>query len=191
MSSSNITSSNASSTAAVKSLSISANVASSPPKKIATSNEFSTISPSKTLQNLIQQNPTICKIYNNLIQSSTLFLTSLYCLVISVNNSKVGDKMTVFGDVYHELFNNLAYVEESLDVTKDEFTLVLDMFNDLFLNFNFIILSQHSIKNNKLQTDISKFFKSRQVNMNDKNEFMREVLSAGLNDWYNCIKRTV
>ncbi|RCK67736.1 hypothetical protein Cantr_02402 [Candida viswanathii] len=159
------------------------------PRKISPTTEFSTITPSKTFQKVVLQNPTVLKIYTNLVQSGTVFVTSLYCLLLSLNASKVASKGTVFANTYNELFSTLAYVEEPLDIPKEEFSLILEMFNDLFNNFNFITLSQSRLRNKNLQREISQFFKNRQIIMDEKNDFMRETLSAALNDWLSNLKR--
>lgn len=159
------------------------------PKRISSSTEFSTITPSKTFKKVIQQNPSILQIYTNLVQTGTLFVTSLYCLILNLNNSKVPNKGAIFTDTYNDLFSNLAYIEDPIEIPKDEFNLILEMFNDLFNNFNFITLSQNKIKNKKLQQEISNHFKNRQIVMDEKNDFMRETLSAALNDWFTNLKR--
>lgn len=174
---------------ALTSINISAVSPQTIPKKISSTIEFSTITPSKTFENLLQQNPDILNIYTNLVQSGTLFITSMYCLIINLNNSKVDGKGSIFTQTYNELFSNLAYIDDPIDIPKEEFSLILEIFNDLFNNFNFITLSQNKIKNKKLQHENSQHFKNRQIIIDEKNDFMKKTLSAALNDWFSNLKR--
>lgn len=77
-----------------------------------------------------------------------------------------------------------------LELTKDEFEVVVNLFDDFYIDYNFITLSQMSVKNKgKLQQGIAEWFKARGIVMESNKEFSREVLSAALNDWYLHLQR--
>ena len=78
-----------------------------------------------------------------------------------------------------------------LELSRDEFELVLTLFEDFYSDYNFITLSSLTIKNKgKLQQGIADWFKStRGVVMELNRDFAREILSAALNDWYLHLQR--
>ncbi|KAI5953150.1 hypothetical protein KGF54_002521 [Candida jiufengensis] len=142
--------------------------------------------------NQIYNDPKITAIHETLNKSGTLFITSIYCFMINLNNTKYSntEKLDLFIQFYiNEQFKNLPFLGE-IELNKEEYEIVLNLFNDLFFNYNFITLSGEYLKNkNKFQLLISDWFKKRGVIMETNKEFMREILSAGLNDWFLHLQR--
>ncbi|KAI5959496.1 uncharacterized protein KGF55_005324 [Candida pseudojiufengensis] len=144
-------------------------------------------------KSIIYNDPKILSIYQSLKNSSTIFITSIFCFIINLNNTKFSnnEKLNLFKEFYlNEQFYNLPYVGE-IELNKEEFEITLNLFNELYFDYNFITLSDYNLKNkNKFQQVISEWFKiDRGINMENNKEFMREILSAGLNDWYLHLQR--
>ncbi|KAI5967295.1 hypothetical protein CANMA_003115 [Candida margitis] len=138
------------------------------------------------------QDRRILAIHETLHKSGILFLVSIYCFLCNLNESKqaIGEKVELFASFYQDQFAMLPFIGE-LELTRDEFEVVLNLFDDFYIDYNFITLgSQKSVKNKgKLQQALSEWFKTRGVVMESNKEFSREVLSVALNDWYSHLQR--
>lgn len=172
-------------------------VASSVPVITSTITTNRKISPALSLVNNnfyhknISHDQRILTIHEALHKSGILFLVSVYCFLRNLNELKqpTGEKVDLFVSFYLEQFTMLPFTGE-LELTKDEFEVVVNLFDDFYIDYNFITLSQMSVKNKgKLQQGIAEWFKARGIVMESNKEFSREVLSAALNDWYLHLQR--
>ncbi|CAK9437857.1 uncharacterized protein LODBEIA_P22350 [Lodderomyces beijingensis] len=139
------------------------------------------------------KDPHIVAIHDTLMKSGTLFITTLFCLLQNLNNAPrdmfVRNRVGIFAEVYSESFAQLPFLGE-IELSKEEFDVVLKLFDEFYNDYNFVTLSSMKIKSrNYLQRDISEWFKARGVIMDAKKDFRREVLSAGLNDWKMHLQR--
>ena len=164
------------------------------------SNAFTTnrkISPSLSLVNnnfyhkKITHDENILSIHESLHKSGILFLVSIYCFLCNLNELKqpTSEKIELFASFYIDQFALLPFTGQ-VELTKDEFDVVITLFDDFYIDYNFVTLSQLSIKNKgKLQQAIAEWFKSRGVVMEGGKAFTREILSAALNDWCLHLQR--
>ncbi|KAG5418158.1 hypothetical protein I9W82_004487 [Candida metapsilosis] len=142
----------------------------------------------------ISHDQKLLAIHESLHKSGILFTTSVYCFLHNLNDQKqqpTVEKINLFASFYTEqLFTMLPFTGE-LELSRDEFELVLTLFEDFYSDYNFITLSSLTIKNKgKLQQGIADWFKStRGVVMESNRDFAREILSAALNDWYSHLQR--
>ncbi|KAI3402515.2 hypothetical protein KGF56_004607 [Candida oxycetoniae] len=137
----------------------------------------------------------ILAIHESLHKSGMLFIISLYCFVKNLNDTvtrpkqTIENKMDMFIKFYLEIFQVLPFLGE-IELSREEFEIVLLLFDEFFMDYNFITLCQTHLKNRgKLQQAIAGWFKLRGIVMKSNGDFIREVLSAGLNDWFLHLQR--